>query len=194
MQTSVQLTFSFQIAAVQLTRTFEIGVLQLRPTSRIVKMRLAPSQRAQLEVSFEITKIQPVGETLGTIRVTPSQQQRPIKGSPSFMVAGLQLVPNVEATQVQFMPSQQRQAAVFVTVPCQITTIELSPLLEIASVVLNSTSKQALVQLAGAGPGPADRPLVFEIAHLQLSEGGNAGMIQLNLLGQSPPNRRPREF
>ena len=79
-------------------------------------MRLAPSQRAQLEVSFEITKIQPVGETLGTIRVTPSQQQRPIKGSPSFMAAGLQLVPNVEATRVQFMPSQQRQAAVLVTV------------------------------------------------------------------------------
>ena len=71
--------------------------------------------------------------------------------------------------------------------PCQITTIELSPLLEIACVVLNSTSKQALVQLAGAGPSPADRPLVFEIARLQLSEGGNAGMIQLNLLGQSPP-------
>jgi hypothetical protein len=187
MQTSVQLTFSFQIAAVQLTSTFKIGVLQLRPTSRIVTMRLAPSQRAQLEVSFEITKIQPVGETLGTIRVTPSQQQRPIKGSPSFMAAGLQLVPNVEATRVQFMPSRQRQAAVFVTVPCQITTIELSPLLEIASVVLNSSSKQALVQLAGAGPSPADRPLVFEIARLQLSEGGNAGLIQLNLPSQSPP-------
>jgi hypothetical protein len=107
-------------------------------------------------------------------------------GSPSFMVAGLQLVPNVEATQVQLMPSQEGQAVVFVTVPCQITTIEFSPLFEIASVVLNSSSNQVLVQLSGAGPSPADGPLAFEIADLQLSEGGDAGMIQLNLLGQSP--------
>ena len=107
-------------------------------------------------------------------------------GSPSFMAAGLQVVPTVEPTPVQFEPSQQCQAAVFVTVPCRITTIEFSPLLEIASVVLNSSSKQVLVQLGGAGASPAEGPLVFEIADLQLSEGGNAGMIQLNLLGQNP--------
>jgi hypothetical protein len=186
MQTSVQLTFSFEIAAVRLTPTFKMGVLQVRPISKIVTMRVAPSQQPQPEVSFEIAKIQPVGETLGTIRMTPSQKQRPLMGSPSFTVAGLQLVPNVEATQVQLMPLQQGQAAVFVTVPCQITTIEFSPLFEIASVVLNSSSKQVLVQLSGVGPSPADGPLAFEIADLQLSEGGDAGMIQLNLLGQSP--------
>jgi len=186
MQTSVQLTFSFEIAAVQLTPTFKMGVLQVRPISKIVTMSLAPSRQPQLEVSFEIAKIQPAGETLGNIRMTPSQQQRPIMGSPSFMVAGLQLVRNVEATPVQLTPSQQGQAAVFVTVPCQITTIEFSPLFEIASVVLNSSSKQVLVQLPGAGASPAGIPLVFEIAYLQLSEGGDAGMIQLNLLGQSP--------
>jgi hypothetical protein len=102
------------------------------------------------------------------------------------MVAGLQLVPNGEATPVQLTPSQQGQAAVFVTVPCQITTIEFSSLFEIASVVLNSSSKQVLAQLPGAGASPAGGPLLFEIADLQLSEGGDAGMIELNLLGQSP--------
>jgi hypothetical protein len=186
MEASVQLTFSFEITAVRLTPTFKMGVLQVRPISEIVTMRLAPSQQPQPEVSFEIEKIQPVGETLGTIRMTPSQRQRPIMGSPSFMVAGLQLVPNVEDTPIQLTPSQQGHAAVFVTVPCQITTIEFSPLFEIASVVLNSSSKQVLVELPGAGPCPADGPLVFEIGDLQLSEGGDAGMIQLNLLGQSP--------
>jgi hypothetical protein len=186
MQTSVQLTFSFEITAMQLTPTFKMGVLQVRPISKIVTMRLAPSQQAQPEVSFEIVKIQPVGKTLGTIRVTPSQQQRPIMGSPSFMAAGLQLVPSVEATPIQVTPSQQGQAAVFVTVPCQISTIEFSPLLEIASVVLDSSSKQVLAQLAGAVPSPADGPRVFEIADLQLSESGDAGMIQLNLLDHSP--------
>ena len=104
--------------------------------------------------------------------------------SPS--VAGLQLVPNVEATPVQLTPSQHGEAAVFVTVPCQISRIEFSPLLEIASVVLDSSSKQVLVQLPGAGLSPADGPQAFEIADLQLSERGDAGMIQLNLLGQSP--------
>jgi hypothetical protein len=184
MQASVQVTFSFEIAAVQLTATFMMGVLQVRPISKIVTVHLAPSQRPQPEVSFEIAKIQPVGKTFGTIRVTPSQQERPIMGSPS--VAGLQLVPNVETAPLQLTPSQQGEAAIFVTVPCQISKIEFSPLLEIASLVLDSSSKQVLVELPGAGPSPADGPGVFEIAELQLSERGDAGMIQLNLLGQSP--------
>ena len=184
MQTCVKVTFSFEIAAAQLTPTFKMGVLEVRPISKIVTMRLAPSQRPQPEVNFEIAKIQPVGKTLGIIRVTPSQQERPIMRSPS--VAGLQFVPNGEATPVQLTPSQQDEAAVFVTVPCQISRIEFSPLLEIASIVLDSSSKHVLVQLPGAGPSPADGPRAFEIADLQLNERGDAGMIQLNLLGQSP--------
>ena len=82
-------------------------------------------------------------------------------------------------------PSQQGRASVFITVPFQITTIEFSPSLEIASVVLNSNSKQVIVQLPGAGPSPAEGPPVFEIANLQLAESGEIGMMQLNLLGQS---------
>ena len=190
LQTSAHVTFSFEIATIQLTPRFKMGVLQVRLISKIVTMRLAPSQQPQramnLEVSFEIAKIQPVGETLGTIRMTPSQRRRPIMGSPSLMAAGLQFVPSVEATSVQLTPSKRGQAAVFVTIPCQITTIEFSPLLELASVVLNSSSKQVLVQLPGAALSPVDGPPVFEIADLQLSEGGDVGMIQLNLLDQSP--------
>src|SRR4030095_1116924 len=40
METSVQLTFSFEIAAMQLTPTFKVGVLQVQPISKIVTMRL----------------------------------------------------------------------------------------------------------------------------------------------------------
>jgi hypothetical protein len=170
----------------QLTPTFKVGVLQVKPISKIVTMRVAPSQQTQLEGSFEIAKIQPVGETLGTIRMTPSDQQRKIVDSPSFTAAGVQLVSNAEATLVQVVPAQHARAAIFVTIPCQITAIEFSPFLEIASIVLNSSSKHVRVHLAGAGPSQADGPLVFEIADLQLSEGGDAGMIQLNLVGQSP--------
>jgi hypothetical protein len=188
MQTSVQLTFSFEIASMQLTPTFKMGVLQVRPTSKIVTMRLAPSQHPQpamnLLVSFEIAKIQPTGGAFGSIRMTPSQPQKPsAAGSPSFMVGGLHLVPSFEATPVQLTPSQQGRAAVFVTVPFQVTSVEFSPSLEIGSVVLNSNSKQVLVQLPGAGPSPAEGPAAFEISNLELGEGGDIAMMQLNLLG-----------
>jgi len=187
-QTSVQLTFSFEIAAMQLTPTFKMGVLQVRPTSKIVSMRLAPSQQPQssmnFQVSFEIAKIQPAGDALGRIRMIPAQQQKPATtGSPSFGIEGLQLVPNVEATPVQLTTSQEGRATVFVTVPFQITTIEFSPSLEIAAVVLNSNSKQVLVQLPGAGPIPGEGAPTFEIMNLQLNEGGEIAMMQLNLLG-----------
>ena len=188
MQTSVQLTFSFEIAAMQLTPSFKMGVLKVRPLSKLVTMRLPSPQRAQsalnLQVAFEVLRIQPVAGALGTIRVVPSQQQRPtMTGMPSFAVAGLQLVPNSETAPVQLTPSPQGRAAVFITVPFQISTLEFSPSLEIASVILNSNSKQVIVQLPGAGPGPAEGAPMFEIANLELNEGGEIVMMQLNLLG-----------
>jgi len=139
-----------------------------------------------LQVSFEVAKVQPVGGALGTIRMIPSQQTPTATGSPSFTVAGLQVVPNFETAPVQLTPSQQGRASVFVTIPFQITTIEFLPSLEIAAVVLNSNSKQVLVQLPGAGPSPIEGPPMFEIANLELTESGDIGMMQLTLLGQAP--------
>jgi Flp pilus assembly protein TadD len=188
MQTSVQLTFSFEIAAMQLTPSFKMGVLKVRPISKLVTMRLPSPQRAQsplnLQVAFEVVKIQPVAGALGTLRVVPSQQQRPAMGGmPSFAVAGLQVVPNSETAPVQLTPSPQGRASVFITVPFQISTLEFSPTLEIGSVTLNSNSKQVVVQLPGTGPGPAEGAPMFEIANLELNEGGEIVMMQLNLLG-----------
>jgi len=185
MQTSVQLTFSFEIAAMQLTPSFKMGALKVRPISKLVTMRLPTPQQPQsalnLQVSFEIAKIQPASGALGTIRMVPSQQQRPTPGGlPSFAVAGLQVVPNSETAPVQLTPSRQGRASVLITVPFQITTLEFAPSLEIASVILNSNSKQVAVQLPGAGPSPAEGAPMFEIANLELGEGGEIGMIHLN--------------
>jgi hypothetical protein len=189
-QTSVQLTFSFEIAAVQLTPNFKMSVLRVRPISKIVTLRLPPSGQQSplnLQVNFEVAKIQPAGGALGTIRMLPSQHQRVTTGaSPSFTVAGLQVVPNFDTAPVQLTPSQPGQAAVLVTVPFQITTIEFSPSLEIAAVVLNSASKQVTVQLPAAASAPGEGAPMFEIANLQLSETGDIAMMQLNLLGQGP--------
>ena len=185
MQTSVQLTFSFEIAAMQLTPSFKMGALKVRPLSKLVTMRLPSPQQPQsalnLQVSFEVAKIQPASGALGMIRMVPSQQQRPAPGGlPSFSVAGLQVVPNSETAPVQLTPSRQGRASVLITVPFQITTLEFAPSLEIASVILNSNSKQVAVQLPGAGPAPAEGAPMFEIANLELGEGGEIGMIHLN--------------
>jgi Flp pilus assembly protein TadD len=190
MQTSVQLTFSFEIAAMQLTPSFKMGVLKVRPISKLVTMRLPSPQRSQsplnLQVAFEVVKIQPVAGALGTIRVVPSQQQRPAMGGmPSFAVAGLQIVPNSETAPVQLTPSPQGRASVFITVPFQISTLEFSPTLEIGSVTLNSNSKQVVVQLPGTGPGPVEGAPIFEISNLELNEGGEIVTMQLNLLSGS---------
>ncbi len=189
MQTAVQLTFAFEIASMQLTPTFKMGAVQLRPSSKIVTMRLAPSQHPQpamnLQVNFEISKIQPSGGALGNVRLTPSQQQRPAaSGSPSFTVAGLQLVSDFAAAPLQLTPSQQGQTSVLVTAPFQIATVEFSPSFEIASIVLNSNTKQVGVQLPGAAG--SDNPPLFEIANLQLTGTGDIGMMQLHLIGQAP--------
>ena len=190
MQTSVQLTFSFEIAAMQLTPSFKMGSVNVRPISKVVTMRLAGSQQPQpamnFQVSFEIAKIQPLGSTLGTIRMVPSQQRAPVSGSSSVAVGGLQLVSNSESAPVQLTPSQPRQATVFVTVPCQITTIEFAPSLEIASVILHSNSKQVRLQLPGAGPGPSEGAPTFEITNLQLGDSGDIAVMHLNLVGSEP--------
>ena len=80
-------------------------------------------------------------------------------------------------------PSPQGRASVFITVPFQISTLEFSPTLEIGSVTLNSNSKQVVVQLPGTGTGPMEGAPMFEIANLELNEGGEIVMMQLNLLG-----------
>jgi tetratricopeptide (TPR) repeat protein len=190
MQTAVQLTFAFEIASMQLTPTFKMGALQLRPASKVVTMRLAgsaPQPAMNLQVTFEIARIQPAGGTLGSVRLTPSQQQRPtVVGSPSFTVGGLHLVSDFAAAPLQLTPSQQGQAAVHVVAPFQIATVEFSPSFEISSIVLNSNSKQVSVQMPTAGGAAIEGAPVFEISNLQLTGSGEIGMMQLNLLGHGP--------
>ena len=191
MQTAVQLTFSFEIASLQLTPSFKMGALQLKPTSKIVTMRLAPSQQPQpamnLQVTFEVATVQTAGGGLGMIRLTPSQQQRPsVISTPSFNIAGLQLLSGADSGAVQLTPSQQGQASVHVTGRFQIATVEFSPSFEIASIVLNATSKSVSVQLPGAGPSAVEGAPVFEIANVQLTGSGEIGMMQLNAQGAAP--------
>ncbi|MBA3961459.1 MAG: tetratricopeptide repeat protein [Chthoniobacterales bacterium] len=189
LQTAVQLTFSLEIASLQLTPNFKMGTLQLKPISKIVSMRLAPSAQPQpamnLQVTFELASVQlGAGAALGTVRLTPSSSQRPTPvTTPSFEISGLQLISSAAASPVQLTPTQQDQASVLMTASFQIATVEFSPAFEIASVVLNSTSKNVAVQLPGAGPSSIEGAPVFEIGNVQLSANNEIGMIQLNPLG-----------
>jgi predicted Zn-dependent protease len=182
LHTAVQLTFAFEIAALQLTPAFRMGALQLRPLSRVVSMRLAATQQPQpamnLQVSFEMTGVQLAGNAIGTLRLTPSQQQRPnVTGSSAFNIAGLQVLSGSENAGLQLTPGQG-QAGVQVTGRFQIATVEFSPTFEIAALVLNSTSRQVAVQLPGAAQGPETAPM-FDIANVQLGGGGEIAMMQL---------------
>ncbi|HJY54017.1 MAG TPA: hypothetical protein VKD89_08340 [Candidatus Udaeobacter sp.] len=185
---SVEVTFSFEITGVQLTPSFEMGALTVRPASRLVTMRLAlpfQSQSAKdLQVSFEAANILPVGGTLGTLRMLPSQKQRPVaNGSHSFTPAGLQVVPNFKAAPVQFTPSNPAQATIFVVVPCEMSMVEFSPLFEIASVIFKSSSKRVFVQLPGTRPGGEEGTRLCEIANLEVTESGEISTMQLHLVG-----------
>ena len=161
MHTAVQLTFSLEIASMQLTPTFKMSGLQLKPTSKVVSMRLAPSQDPQppmnLQVTFEVAKIELAGGTIGTVRLAPSAREKPaVLSSPSFAISGLELVPGAGAGPVQLTPSHQEQASVHLTAHFQIAAIEFTPLFEIAAIVLNSTSRNVFMQLPGSGPTSID--------------------------------------
>jgi len=188
MQTAVQITLSCEIASMQLTPTFKMGALQLRPVSKVVTMRLAPSQQPQpamnLQVNFEIAKVQPAPNSLGQMRLNPSQQQKPATlASPSFNIAGVQIVSGFEGAPVQLTPSQQGQASVHVTAAFQITTVEFSPSFDISAIILNSSSKTVSVQLPGAGATALENAPVFEITNVQLASSGEIAMLQLHPLG-----------
>ncbi len=184
MHTSVQLTFSLEIASMQLTPTFKMSGLQLKPTSKVVTMRLAPSQDPQppmnLQVTFEVAKIELSNGTIGTIRLAPSVQQRPaVLTSPSFAISELALVAGQGAAPVQLTPSHQEQASVQLTAEFQIAAIEFTPLFEIATIALNASSKKVSMQLPGAGPSSIDNAPVFEIENVQLGPGNELGLIQV---------------
>jgi len=187
MQNTVELTFSFEVASVQLTSAFKVGALQVRPASKVVTMRLAPLQDTQpaanSEVAFEIANVALAGDALGKIQVVRSQQQKPLAfGSRSFAIAGLQFVPSLKAAPIWLTPSQQGQVSVKVRAAFQIDAIQFSPSFEVASVVLNPSSKRVRVQLPGLSSWTAEEAPVFEIANIQVTDGGDISMMQLNLL------------
>ena len=188
MHTAVQITLSCEIASMQLTPAFKMGALQLRPISKIVTMRLASSAQQQapmnLQVNFEISKVQAAQGSLGQMRLSPSQQQKPATlASSSLNISGLQLVSGFEAAPLQLTPSHQAQASVHLTAAFQITSVEFSPTLEIAALLLNSTSKTVAVQLPGAGATSLENAPIFEITNVQMASNGEIAMLQLNPAG-----------
>ncbi|HEY1583161.1 MAG TPA: tetratricopeptide repeat protein [Chthoniobacterales bacterium] len=184
MHTSVQLTFSLEIASMQLTPTFKMSGLQLKPTSKVVSMRLAPSQDPQppmnLQVTFEVAKIDLANGAIGSVRLSPSAQQKPaVLNSPSFAISGLELMAGQGAAPVQLTPSHQEQASVQLTAEFQIAAIEFTPLFEIATIVLNASSRKVSMQLPGSGPSSIDSAPVFEIENVQLGAGNELGLIEV---------------
>jgi tetratricopeptide (TPR) repeat protein len=185
MHTAVQITLSCEVASMQLTPTFKMGALQLRPISKVVTMRLASSAQQEapmnLQVNFEISKIQGAQGSLGQMRLVPSQQQKPATlATPSFNISGLQLVTGFEAAPLQLTPTHQTQASVHLTAAFHITTVEFSPTFEIAAILLNASSKTVAVQLPGAVATSVENAPMFEITNVQMASNGEIALLQLN--------------
>ena len=184
MHAAVQLTFSLEIASMQLTPTFKMSCLQLKPTSQVVSMRLAPSQNPQipsnLQLTFQIAKIDLSGDSIGTLWLAPSAQQKPaVLSSPSFAISGLELVPGQDPAPVQLTPSHQEQTSVHLTAEFQIAAVEFTPGFEIAAIVLNATSRKVSMELMGSGPGSVEGTPAFEIDKVELRGGGELALIQV---------------
>jgi hypothetical protein len=191
MHTSVQLTFSLEIASMQLTPTFKMSRLQLKPTSKVVSLRLEPSQDAQppmnLQVTFEVAKVDIADGSIGTIWLAPSAQQQPpaVLTSPSLGISGFKLVSTQGSGPVQLTPSHQEQTSVHLTAEFRIATIEFTPRFEIAAIVLNATSKKVSLQLPGSGPSSPDSAQVFEIDKVELAGGGDLALLQVTPAGSA---------
>jgi len=114
MQTSVQLTFSFEIAAMQLTPSFKMGVLKVRPISKLVTMTPSAQGRASvfITVPFQISTLEfsPTLE-IGTVTLNSNSKQvvvqlpgtgpGPVEGAPMFEIANLELNEGGEIVMMQ---------------------------------------------------------------------------------------------
>ncbi len=191
MRTSVQLTFSLEIASLQLTPAFEMRDLQLRSSSQLVTMRLAscePSQQPiNLDVTFEIAKIELENGVIRAIRLLPSDRQRPaVISSSSFAVAGLELETSSRVASVHLARPDQPGASVYLTAGFQIAAIEFSACFGIAAIVLNSISRNASLQLPGAESNPMQDAPVFAIERVEMN-GSQLSLIQVTQLGSGKP-------
>src|SRR5262249_25989863 len=144
MHPAVQIMLSCEIASMQLTPTFKVGALQLRPISKIVTMRLASSSQQpapmNLQVNFEISEIQAAEGSLGQMRLTPSQQQKPAAlASSSLNISGLQLVSGFEAAPLQLRPSHQSQTSVDLIAAFEVTSGGFFPTFEMQPNIGNLT-------------------------------------------------------
>jgi tetratricopeptide (TPR) repeat protein len=184
-RTAVQVTLSLEIGSMQLTPTLEMRDLQLKPISRVVTMRLAPSQAPyppiDLQITFEIAKVELEGQTIRSVRLVPSTQEKPaVISSSSFGVARFELEPSSGIASVQLTPSHQGGASVHLTAGFQISAIEFSPGFGIAAIVLNSTSRNVSLQMPGAEPTVEDAP-IFAIERVEMN-GNQLGLIQVTQL------------
>lgn len=191
MRTSVQLTFSLEIASLQLTPAFEMRDLQLRSSSQLVTMRLASCEPSQppinLDVTFEIAKIELENGVIRAIRLLPSDRQRPaVISSSSFAVAGLELETSSRVASVHLARPDQPGASVYLTAGFQIAAIEFSACFGIAAIVLNSISRNASLQLPGAESNAIQDAPVFAIERVEMN-GSQLSLIQVTQLGSGKP-------
>jgi hypothetical protein len=155
MQTSVQLTFSFEIAAMQLTPSFKMGSLNVRPISQ-----------GRHDASGRLSATATGNEFASKFRdrKDSAARKRPWHNSdvsvPTKATCGRFTLScsHGPATRIEFRNCASPTHAVptgaghcLCDSPVPITTIEFAPSLEIASVVLNSNSSRFVCSYRAPG-------------------------------------------
>lgn len=183
--TTVRISFALEVAGMQLTPDFKMSRLQLKPTSKVVSMRFESSEADQpltkLPLNFEVAKIDLSGQSIETLRLTPSAHQKPAITTtpPSFSISGVEVIAGSATAPVQLIASSQERPSVELTAEFRIAEIEFSPIFEIANIVLSPISNRVSMQFPGYGPASIDLGSTFEIESVGVAAGNGIGLIRV---------------
>ncbi|MEO8439271.1 MAG: hypothetical protein ABI540_03515, partial [Spartobacteria bacterium] len=183
--TTVQISFALEVTGMQLTPEFKMSRLQLKPTSNFVSMCFESLENGQplmkLPLTFEVAKIDLSGQSIGTLRLTPSAHQEPAITitPPSFSISGPEVIADSATAPMQLTASSQEHPPVQLTAEFRIEEIGFSPIFEIANIILSPTSNMVSMQLLGSGPASIDPGSTFEIENVGLATGEGVGLIEV---------------
>ncbi|HEX4666550.1 MAG TPA: tetratricopeptide repeat protein [Chthoniobacterales bacterium] len=182
--TAVEVTFSLEIASMQLAPNLKMASLRLKPASKVVSVRFASAQNAQspldLNVTFEISKIELTNGNMSRISLAPSNRKPPpTSNNGSLVIETLRFVPGEGAARVQLTAAHQEQASVQLAEAFQIAAIEFDPRFEISAVVLNARSNKVSIRLPGQTQSSTDDLPLYEIQNVQLGPDGELALLEI---------------
>jgi Flp pilus assembly protein TadD len=181
---AVELIFALEIVSMQLASNLKMASLRLKPVSKVVSVRVAPAQNAQspldLNVTFEISKMELTNGKISGVRLVPTNHQPPPSSNrASLAIDTLKFVPGDGAARVQLTAEHQEQASVQLAAPFRIAAIEFNPRFEISTVILNASSNKVSMRLSGQTQSSTEDLAPYETQNVQLGPDGELALLEI---------------